>query len=67
MTQDEKEHIKRRALKEFSQFSIGEMDDFCGGRFQTTVRYVFAHLGQDGIVKKIEINKPGGTIFYLKV
>ena len=39
---------------------------FCGGRFQTPIPYVFAHIDVDGKLKKIEVDKPGGTRFFLK-
>ena len=36
-----------------------------GGRHQTHVRYVFAHIRGDGSLGRIEVEKPGGSRFYL--
>ena len=39
---------------------------FCGGRFQTIHEFIFIHVNRHGILSKIEINKPGGSKFYLE-
>ena len=38
---------------------------FAGGRFQTGHDRIFIHVDYKGILKKIEIDKPGGSKFYL--
>ena len=53
-------------IKEFENFTIPS-DNFTGGRFQTSCKYFFAHINSDGKLMKIEVNKPGGSIFYIKV
>jgi len=59
------DEIWKQVEKHFSQFTKpGEC--FCGGRFQTPFPYVFAHVDNEGRLKKIEVEKPGGTRFFLK-
>ena len=38
---------------------------FGGGRFQTRHPLIYIHVHADGTLRKIEIDKPGGTKFYL--
>lgn len=51
------------AENEAKNFKIPK--NFAGGRFQTTHNYIFIHIKSDGKLGKIEINKPGGSKFYL--
>ena len=39
--------------------------NFAGGRFQTTHAFIFIHVDFNGKLRRIEINKPGGSKFYL--
>ena len=56
--------IVNQCIKEVLAFDL--IPDFCGGRFQTTIQHVFAHVRPDRTLGKVEINKPGGTVYYLK-
>lgn len=56
--------IRHKIKVEFQSFEIP--DGFCGGRFQSHEDYVYVHIRPDGTIGKIEICKPGGTIFYIK-
>ena len=59
------DEIWNQVEKHFATFNKpGEC--FCGGRFQTPIPYVYAHVDINGKLKKIEIEKPGGTRFFLK-
>ena len=51
-------------IQEFLAFR--RPDGFCGGRFQTSIPYYFAHIDQNGRLMKIEVSKPGGSIYFLK-
>lgn len=39
--------------------------NFCGGRFQTKHENIFIHVNSKGELAKIEINKKGGSKFFL--
>ena len=57
--------IRNFAIEEAMNFKKPEY--FCGGRFQTKHENIFLHINAEGNLSKIEINKKGGTIMYLKV
>jgi len=58
------EDILRFAKKESSGFKLHP--SFAGGRFQTKHPWIFLHIGADCKLKKVEVCKPGGTLFYLR-
>lgn len=53
-------------IAEFANFKIPS-DNFNGGRFQTSVKYFFAHVDHDGRLRKIEVDKLGGTRFFITI
>lgn len=64
MTYDE---IIDTVVREFSTFVCPGGVRFRGGRFQTKIPYVFAHVDAEGNVRVIEWDKPGGTKFQVKI
>ncbi len=58
------EYIKQTVQAEFEAFRLNDRG-FTGGRFQTSIDHVFGHVDANGSLTKIEINKPGGTVFWL--
>ena len=58
--------IRKTVQDEFKNFKIKD-PGFTGGRFQTTIEYVFAHVNGRGKLSRIEINKPGGSIIWIKM
>lgn len=51
------------AIIEASNFK--KPKNFCGGRFQTNHENIFIHVNSKGQLAKIEINKKGGSKFFL--
>jgi len=51
--------------EEFRNFS--PPSGYRGGRHQTALKYVFAHVRSDGSLGRIEVDKPGGSRFYLGI
>ena len=39
--------------------------NFCGGRFQTHHKNIFIHVDNMGKLRKVEIDKEGGTKYFL--
>jgi len=64
MTYDE---IIESVIAEFSTFVRPGGDKFKGGRFQTKIKHVFAHVDGSGTLRLIEWDKPGGTRFQVKI
>lgn len=57
------EQIIKQVSAEFANFK--KPKDYGGGRHQTSISGVFAHCDYTGRLNRIEINKPGGSIYYL--
>ena len=51
--------IKQIVVKEFENFDLKEKwPSFCGGKFKTGLPGVWAHIDNEGHLRRIEINKP---------
>lgn len=60
------DEIIRFANEQVKNFNLHKKTKkFGGGRFQTVNKYIFIHVKYDGTLGKIEIEKPGGTRFFL--
>lgn len=59
------EAIREFAKKEVENFNLHKITNFAGGRFQTNHPNIFLHIRYNGKLAKIEINKEGGSLFYM--
>jgi len=56
-------------IKEFKNFTIPH-EGYCGGRHQTTIKGFYAHISMGSgkpKLAKIEIEKDGGSRYFIKI
>ena len=64
------DEIEKIVKKEFESFNLKEkFDKFCGGKFKTEIHGVWAHIDNEGNLRRIEINKPAPNhgVMFIKV
>lgn len=59
------EEIRKFAKEQVKTFDLHKKTDFAGGRFQTIHPNIFLHIRHNGALGRIEIEKRGGSKFYL--
>jgi hypothetical protein len=62
---DDCDQVRNFAITEAGGFDRPKY--FCGGRFQTNHPNIFVHINKEGNLIKIEVNKKGGTRYFLSV